>query len=113
MVLAGNKAKRLSSVNHTTTETIHHHYHHHHSSSAALPNTSAQFDTTAVVYTLMNPIEHKMIDFNKFVSNSDLKAFLDSNPALTCIFYLGVINMVLPHHHFLNGNKLSYQQFVK
>ena len=73
MVLAGNKAKRLSSVNHTTTETIHH---HHHSSSAALPNTSAQFDTTAVVYTLMNPIEHKMIDFNKFVSNSDLKAWI-------------------------------------
>ena len=99
MVLAGNKAKRLSSVNHTTTETIHHHYHHHHSSSAALPNTSAQFDTTAVVYTLMNPIEHKMIDFNKFISNSDLKAFLDINPALTCIFYLGVINMVLPHQH--------------
>ena len=29
MVLAGNKAKRLSSVNHTT-KTIHHHHHHHH-----------------------------------------------------------------------------------
>ena len=29
MVPAGNKAKRLSSVNHTT-KTIHHHYHHHH-----------------------------------------------------------------------------------
>ena len=28
MVLAGNKAKRLSSVNHTT-KTIHHHHHHH------------------------------------------------------------------------------------
>ena len=27
MVPAGNKAKRLSSVNHTT-KTIHHHYHH-------------------------------------------------------------------------------------
>ena len=29
MVPAGNKAKRLSSVNHTT-KTIHHHHHHHH-----------------------------------------------------------------------------------
>ena len=29
MVLAGNKAKRLSSVNHIT-KTIHHHHHHHH-----------------------------------------------------------------------------------
>ena len=29
MVPAGNKAKRLSSVNHTT-KTIHHHLHHHH-----------------------------------------------------------------------------------
>ena len=29
MVLAGNKAKRLSSINHNTI-TIHHHHHHHH-----------------------------------------------------------------------------------
>ena len=29
MVPAGNKAKRLSSINHTT-KTIHHHHHHHH-----------------------------------------------------------------------------------
>ena len=29
MVPAGNKTKRLSSVNHTT-KTIHHHHHHHH-----------------------------------------------------------------------------------
>ena len=29
MVPAGNKAKRLSSVNHTT-KTFHHHHHHHH-----------------------------------------------------------------------------------
>ena len=29
MVLAGNKAKHLSLVNHTT-KTIHHHHHHHH-----------------------------------------------------------------------------------
>ena len=29
MVPAGNKAKRLSSVSHTT-KTIHHHHHHHH-----------------------------------------------------------------------------------
>ena len=29
MVPAGNKARRLSSVNHTT-KIIHHHHHHHH-----------------------------------------------------------------------------------
>ena len=30
MVSAGNKAKRLSSVNHTTKTINHHHHHHHH-----------------------------------------------------------------------------------
>ena len=30
MVPAGNKAKRLSSVNHTTKTILHHHHHHHH-----------------------------------------------------------------------------------
>ena len=30
MVLAGNKAKHLSSVNHTTKTVYHHHHHHHH-----------------------------------------------------------------------------------
>ena len=29
-VPAANKAKRLSSVNHTTKTIVHHHYHHHH-----------------------------------------------------------------------------------
>ena len=35
MVPAGNKAKGLSSVNHTT-ETIHHHHHHHHQDAELL-----------------------------------------------------------------------------
>ena len=30
MVPAGNKAKRLSLVNHTAKTIHHHHYHHHH-----------------------------------------------------------------------------------
>ena len=30
MVPAGNKAKRLSSVNHTIKTNHHHHHHHHH-----------------------------------------------------------------------------------
>ena len=30
MVLAGNKAKHLLSVNHTTKSIHHHHHHHHH-----------------------------------------------------------------------------------
>ena len=30
MVPAGNKAKRLSSVNNTTKTILHHHHHHHH-----------------------------------------------------------------------------------
>ena len=36
MVPTGNKAKRLSSVNHTT-KTIHDHHHHHHHLYVSLP----------------------------------------------------------------------------
>ena len=35
MVPAGNKAKRLSPVNHTT-KTIHYHLHHHHNSTFSI-----------------------------------------------------------------------------
>ena len=30
MIPTGSKAKRVSSVNHTTKTTHHHHHHHHH-----------------------------------------------------------------------------------
>ena len=39
MVPAGNKAKSLSPVNHTT-KTIHHHHHHHHHHHQIYPNAS-------------------------------------------------------------------------
>ena len=41
MVPAGNKAKRLSSVNHTT-KTIHHHHHHHHTVQIFTSNSHRQ-----------------------------------------------------------------------
>ena len=39
MVPAGNKAERLSSVNHTT-KTIHRHHHHHHHHQVIQPNAA-------------------------------------------------------------------------
>ena len=47
MVPAGNKAKRLSSVNHTT-KTIHHHHRHHFDSF--LPSTYKNFIIHALLY---------------------------------------------------------------
>ena len=41
MVPAGNKAKRLSSVNHTT-KTIHHHHQHHHTVQIFTSNSHRQ-----------------------------------------------------------------------
>ena len=46
---------------------------------ADLPNTSAQFDTPAVVYTLMNPTGSNVLNFNKFIVNLDMKTFLNVN----------------------------------
>ena len=43
MVPAGNKAKRLLSVNHTT-KTNHHHYHHHHHQEYSIDQTCMHVD---------------------------------------------------------------------
>ena len=48
MVPAGNKAKRLSSVNHTT-KTIRHHHHHHHQ---AFFNSKFWSRKNAIVYSV-------------------------------------------------------------
>ena len=45
MIPAGNKAKRLSSVNHTT-KTIHDHHHHRVINSSLFVNVAATSETT-------------------------------------------------------------------
>ena len=50
----------------------------------ALPNTSIYFEAPTVVYTLMNLIGSKNFNFNKFINNLNLKAFLDDNHILPC-----------------------------
>ena len=52
MVPAGNKAKHLSSVNHTT-KTIHHHHHHHHH-----VNESIQYNYYFFSYWIFNSSFH-------------------------------------------------------
>ena len=69
MIPAGNKAKRLSSVNHTT-KTIHHHHHHHHhhqvglklklqimqlKASIAILGSAKYFLTSSALQTLVLP----------------------------------------------------------
>ena len=50
MVPAGNKAKRLSSVNHTT-KTIH--YHHHHPSHSHAPQFSTSFSSSPIFHLIL------------------------------------------------------------
>ena len=44
MVPAGNKAKRISSVNHAT-KTIHHHHHHHQRKKNNLERNTTDYGT--------------------------------------------------------------------
>ena len=54
MVLAGNKAKQLSSVNHTT-KIIYHHHHRHHEESEYFSNFSmCSFVFVSVDFALVN-----------------------------------------------------------
>ena len=52
---------------------------HDPSVKATLPNLSAHFDIPTVVYTLP-----KIFNFDKFVNNLGVKAFLDDNCTLLC-----------------------------
>ena len=49
-----------------------------------LLNTSAHFDTATMVYTLTNAFGSKIFNFNEFVNNLDVKAFLDDNFTFLC-----------------------------
>ena len=46
---------------------------------AALPNTSAHLHTPTAVYTLTNAIGSKIFNFNKFVNDFDVKAFMGNS----------------------------------
>ena len=70
MVPAGNKAKRLSSANHTT-ETIHHHHHHHHHQ----PNDN-------------DIIESESLKFkSKFIDNTNGEGTVNAKVALPLKYY--------------------------
>ena len=42
------------------------------------------FDTSAVVYTLMNPIGSKVFNFSKFTNSFEVMTLLDDNYTLPC-----------------------------
>lgn len=42
-------------------------------------HTDIKFDNLAVFYLLINPIRSRIFNFNKFVNNLDVKAFLRNN----------------------------------
>ena len=44
-----------------------------------LTSTDVKFDDPFVVYLLSKPIRSKIFNFNKFVSNLDVKAFIQDN----------------------------------
>ena len=55
MVLAGNKAKQLSLVNHTTNTIYHHHHHRHHEESEYFSNLSmCSFVFVSADFALVN-----------------------------------------------------------
>ena len=47
-----------------------------------LPNTSIYFEAPTIIHTLMNLIGSKNFNFNKFINNLNIKAFLDDNHIL-------------------------------
>ena len=93
MVPAGNKAKSLSSVNHTT-KTIHHHYHHHHHHSVVFKLKSSSFFqySNFLLCLRLAPFLKKMLWHRCFPVNCDkfLRAlfFIKHLRWLLLIFYL-------------------------
>lgn len=67
---------------------------------AALHNTSAHFDASFLVFTLMNPIGFQILKFNKFVDNLDVKAFVDDYSTLPCD-YKGSPFVHKDHNHIM------------
>ena len=59
------------------------HFFHDPPVKAFLPS-DIKFDDPTVAYSLANPIRYKMFDFNKLVSNLDVKSFLQDNTILSC-----------------------------
>ena len=50
----------------------------------AATNTYVHFHNLYVVYALINPVEPKTFNFNKFVGNLDVLELLDDNSILRC-----------------------------
>ena len=65
MVSAGNKAKRLSSVNHTT-KTVHHHHHDHQSKKEFV----RQYMQTILCKTELNKNANKVQNISKYCKSS-------------------------------------------
>ena len=58
---------------------------HDPSAKACLPS-DMKFDDPTVVYSLTNQIRSKIFNCNKFVSNTDIKVFLQDNTIFPCYF---------------------------
>ena len=62
------------------------HIFHDVSVKACLP-ADIKLGNLFVLYSLTNPIRSKIFNFDKFVSNVDAKASLQSNTILPCNYY--------------------------
>ena len=69
-----NEDAKLNNVPHIFQDT---------SGKACLP-TDIKCNDPTVVYFLMNTVRSKIFNFNKFVSNLDVKAFIQDNTILRC-----------------------------
>ena len=73
MVLAGNMAKRLSSVNHATKAIHHHHHHHHHHQKLY---AQIDLEATGIVFALQS--------FRNFIVGPQEHVTVVSPPSSMC-----------------------------
>ena len=62
-----------------------------------------KFDDSTVVYSLSNPIRFKIFNFNKFVSNVNVKDFIQDNTILPCN-YAGSGFIDKDHRNIVTGD---------
>ena len=80
MVPAGNKAKRLLSVNHTTKTIHHHHHHHHHQSYEVIVNKTVKKQTNKLqnIFSILS-VHHSAINKCVFTKYLEITPMFNSS----------------------------------
>ena len=101
IVLAGNKAKRLSSVNHTTKTILHHHHHHHHHHHRPLIGQVIIEYILYSIYFLLLPTS--FIYIKSFLITKTIKWYICWCWGFFLVFFWSWIHLTLIRsHHFCN-----------